>query len=91
MPQTMHKSAHLFRIVDLRALDDDGVGGEVDTPRQRGSRHEHLEVPTSKELLHQRAVHSVHTRVVDAEAIRQQVLWPSPTRLPSDQHGRRAP
>ena len=34
----------LLRIVQLRALDDHCVRGEVDAPRQRGSRAQHLSI-----------------------------------------------
>jgi len=32
------------RVVHLRPLDDDGVRGQVDAPREGGGRHEHLHV-----------------------------------------------
>ena len=66
--------AAALRVVDLRALDDDRVRGQVDAPRQRRRRHEHLDVPVGEEVLHERAVGARHAGVVDGEAVRQQVL-----------------
>ena len=37
-------------IVQLRALDDDRVRGQVDTPRQRCGAHEHFDVAIAEEL-----------------------------------------
>ena len=36
--------AALLRVVDLRALDDDGVRGQVDTPRERRRTDEDLQM-----------------------------------------------
>ena len=49
----------LLRAVHLCALDDDSVGGQVDTPRQGRRRHQHLDVTVSEQVLHQGTVHSV--------------------------------
>jgi len=38
-------------VVDLRALDDRAVSGQVDAPRQRRRRAEHLDVAALEELL----------------------------------------
>jgi hypothetical protein len=34
----------LFRTVNLGAFDDDGVGGQIHSPRQCGSRNQNLNV-----------------------------------------------
>mmetsp|Transcript_28044 Transcript_28044/g.66664 ORF Transcript_28044/g.66664 Transcript_28044/m.66664 type:complete len:432 (-) Transcript_28044:2560-3855(-) len=48
--------AALVGAVDLRAFDDDGVRGQVDTPRQRRRRHQNLDVAVVEERLYELAV-----------------------------------
>ena len=66
--------AALLRRVDLRALDDHGVRGQVDAPRQRRRRAQHLDVAVGEEVLDERAVRARQARVVDREAVREEVL-----------------
>ena len=42
----------LFGVVHLRALDDHGVRGQVDPPRERRRGDEHLNVTVAEELLY---------------------------------------
>ncbi|KAF3851095.1 hypothetical protein F7725_012867 [Dissostichus mawsoni] len=60
--------------VHLSPFDDDGVSRQVDTPSQSSRGHQNLDVSVSKQILHQRTVHSGHTSVMDGEAVRQQIL-----------------
>ncbi|KJR89206.1 uncharacterized protein SPSK_05806 [Sporothrix schenckii 1099-18] len=66
--------AALLGRVDLRALDDDGVRGQVDAPGQRGRAAQHLDGALGEQVLDVGAVDAAHAGVVDAEAVRQQVL-----------------
>ena len=63
-----------FRGVHLGPFDDDTVGREVYTPSQGRSGHQDLDVFVSEQVLHQRAVYSIHSGVVDGESVRQQVF-----------------
>ena len=58
----------------LRPLDDDCVGGKVNTPGQCCRGDENLNVLVIKEFLHEGAVHSGHAGIVDSKAIGQEVL-----------------
>jgi hypothetical protein len=51
-------------IVELRALDDDQVGGGVYTPGQSGGSNQHLDVPRHVQSFYSRAVALAQTRVV---------------------------
>lgn len=50
-------------------LDDDSVGWQVDSPGQGGGAHQHLEVASGEHALHQAAVGTQHTGVVDPKTI----------------------
>ena len=54
-------------------LDDDGVGGQVDAPGQRGGAAQHLQVAPGEHALHQAAVGSQHARVVDPKTVREEL------------------
>ena len=69
----LHPAAFLGTI-DLRAFDDGSVRRQVDAPRERRRRDEHLDVPRGEQVLDERTVDTCHAGVVDAEAVRQQVL-----------------
>ena len=64
----------LVGLVDLRALDDDGVGGEVHAPRQRGCAHEDSDGSLREESLRQAPVGAWHPGVVDAEPLREELF-----------------
>mmetsp|Transcript_62196 Transcript_62196/g.148188 ORF Transcript_62196/g.148188 Transcript_62196/m.148188 type:complete len:1090 (-) Transcript_62196:715-3984(-) len=64
----------LLRVVDLRALDDNGVCGEVDAPREGCRRDQHLDVAVGEERLDKLAVRARHPRVVDPEPEREKLL-----------------
>jgi hypothetical protein len=63
----------LLRVVDLRALDDDRVRGQVDAPRQRRRRDQHLDVPVVEELFDALAVGADHPGVVDPKPVREEL------------------
>lgn len=58
----------------LSAFDDDGVGGEVDTPSERGCRNKELDVPIGKKIFDQSTVDTAHTGVMDGETVWKQVF-----------------
>mmetsp|Transcript_21616 Transcript_21616/g.58162 ORF Transcript_21616/g.58162 Transcript_21616/m.58162 type:complete len:581 (-) Transcript_21616:369-2111(-) len=60
--------ALLLAVVELRALDDDKVGGEVDPPGEGGGGDEDEDLALDEELLHESAVLLRQARVVDAHA-----------------------
>mmetsp|Transcript_8552 Transcript_8552/g.20310 ORF Transcript_8552/g.20310 Transcript_8552/m.20310 type:complete len:405 (+) Transcript_8552:1211-2425(+) len=64
----------LLGIVDLRALDDDGVGRQVHTPRQSGCGHQDLDVSVGVQILHQLSISTGQTGVVHSKSVRKQVL-----------------
>mmetsp|Transcript_29704 Transcript_29704/g.63180 ORF Transcript_29704/g.63180 Transcript_29704/m.63180 type:complete len:350 (-) Transcript_29704:240-1289(-) len=83
-PSTAHHLHHvhgrqlvpcpLLRVVDLCALDNDGVRRQVHAPGQGGCRHQHLDVSISVQIFNQLPVRSRQARMMDCEAIRQEVL-----------------
>ena len=50
------------------------MGRKVDSPRQGGSGHEHLNVFVSKEFFYKSSVDPVHASVVDGKPIGKEVL-----------------
>lgn len=58
----LHPSS-LLRVVDLGALDDDRVCGEVDPPGQGRGRDQDLNVTVNEQVLHQDTVHSEGQKV----------------------------
>ncbi|GIX62067.1 LuxR family maltose regulon positive regulatory protein [Babesia caballi] len=68
------RPAPLLRRVNLRALYDDGVRGQVDAPAERGRADQQLDVPVRKEVLDELPVGPRQAGVVDAEAVGQQLL-----------------
>mmetsp|Transcript_19882 Transcript_19882/g.59474 ORF Transcript_19882/g.59474 Transcript_19882/m.59474 type:complete len:1131 (-) Transcript_19882:1421-4813(-) len=83
-PRTTHHLHHVHRrqlvprtllgVVDLGALDDDRVRGEIDAPGQRRGRHEHLNVAVGVQILNELPVRTRETGMVDRETIREEVL-----------------
>ena len=69
----LHPAAFL-RTIDLRAFDDGGVCRQVDAPRECRRRDKHLDVTRGEQVLDERTVDARHAGVVDAEAVRQQIL-----------------
>ena len=69
----LHPAAFL-RTIDLRAFDDGGVCRQVDTPGECRRRDEHLYVTRGEQVLDERTVDARHAGVMDAKAVRQQVL-----------------
>eukprot|EP00754_Rhynchopus_humris_P049346 Rhum_TRINITY_DN8342_c0_g1::Rhum_TRINITY_DN8342_c0_g1_i1::g.27448::m.27448 len=63
-----------LRVVELCALDDDKMRGEVDTPRERRGGHQDLQLARHEHVLHDVLVALRETGVVDADAHRQHVL-----------------
>ena len=63
-----------LRIVELRALDDDGVRWQIDAPCQCGGGAEHLEQAVRKQALHESTIAAQHARVVDTNAAGEQLL-----------------
>mmetsp|Transcript_8053 Transcript_8053/g.30236 ORF Transcript_8053/g.30236 Transcript_8053/m.30236 type:complete len:1031 (+) Transcript_8053:3808-6900(+) len=61
-------------IVHLRPLDDHRVRRQVDAPRQGRRTDEHLDMLVGKEILHEVPVRPCQARVVDREAIGQNLL-----------------
>lgn len=66
--------ATLLGVVNLRALDDDDVGGKVDSPSERGGTDEDLEAAVAEEVFDERTVGAVHSGVVDSETEGKEVL-----------------
>ena len=64
----------LLGIIQLSALDDDSVRGQVDPPGQGGRAAQHLEQALPKEALHQVAIRPQHASMVDADARVKQLL-----------------
>lgn len=58
----------------LCPLNDDSVCRQVDSPGQRGSRHQDLDVLVSKQLLHQSTIYSVHASMMDGKTIGKKIL-----------------
>ena len=58
----------LLGIVQLSALDDDGMGRQVDPPSQGGCAAQHLQQALPEETFHQVAIRPQHSSMVDANA-----------------------
>jgi hypothetical protein len=72
-----HAEVHegsLLRIVHLRALHQDTVGGQVHAPRQRGRAAQHAQQTRAEQVLREQAVGAKHARMVDAEPRGEQLL-----------------
>ena len=57
--------ATVFGVIDLGALDDDGMGGQVDAPCEGGGADEDLDEALGEVLLDEVAVAAQHTRMMD--------------------------
>mmetsp|Transcript_5223 Transcript_5223/g.13063 ORF Transcript_5223/g.13063 Transcript_5223/m.13063 type:complete len:209 (-) Transcript_5223:313-939(-) len=64
----------LGRIVNLRPLDDDGVGRQVHAPRQRGRAAQDADVPVGEQVLDQLAIGPGHARMMGGEAVGEDFL-----------------
>ncbi|RUP47581.1 hypothetical protein BC936DRAFT_145567 [Jimgerdemannia flammicorona] len=69
--------ATFLRRINLRALDDDGVRGQVDTPGERCGGTQNAYVTVSEQLLDKCSVRACHARVVDGKAVGEEVgkVW----------------
>lgn len=63
----------LFLTINLSSLNDDGVGGQVDTPSQCGGTTEHSNVTLAEQILHQRPIRSEHTGMMHSHSTIDQV------------------
>ena len=54
-------------------LDNDCVGGQVDPPGQSSRADQHFDQPFGEQPLHEVAVLTQHSSVVDAEPVQEQV------------------
>ncbi len=66
----VHEAA-VLGVVDLGALDDDGVGGEVDAPGEGGGADEDLDEALGEVFLHQVTVAAQHAGMVSAWSRRE--------------------
>lgn len=58
----------LFWAIDLCALDDNCVSGQVDTPCQRSCRTQNLEIARSEQILDHLSIPLSHSCVMDSES-----------------------
>ena len=68
------RPAALFGAVNLRALDDDGVGGQVDSPGESGGGNEDFNVALSEQIFREQTIQEMEPGVVDGESVRQEIF-----------------
>lgn len=61
-------------VVDLGSLDDDDVGGKVDSPGESRRRDQNLDTPVVEEVLDEGSIGTVHSGVMDGESERKDVF-----------------
>ncbi len=69
----LHPPAFLRRI-NLRALNNNSMRGQINAPRQRSRADQNIQMPISKQLFHQIPIRPAQARVMNANPITKQLF-----------------
>ena len=64
----------LLRRVNLRTLNNNRMGRQINAPRQRSRAHQNIQMPISKQLFHQIPIRPAQARMMNANPINEQLL-----------------